>query len=100
MMFSLGAISIEFGHFWRRHVIWVFHVVFISVLGSEHLESICKLSFSVFPFSSSHFFLSAEEFTLCKRRIMDGRVGVPISSVFLSFGGPASIPGGLFVSCS
>lgn len=70
----------------RKHVILAFHVVSISGLGSEHLELICKLSFSFFPFfPSSHCFfflpLSAEVFTLFKGRIMYGRLGMPISSL-------------------
>lgn len=57
MAFSLGTVSTGFRHLGRKRVILAFHVVSISGLGSEHLELICKLSFSFFPFfffSSSH----------------------------------------------
>jgi hypothetical protein len=50
MAFSLGTVSTGFRHLGRKRVILAFHVVSISGLGSEHLELICKLSFSFFPF--------------------------------------------------
>lgn len=57
MTFSLGAVSTGFRHLGRKRVILAFHVASISGLGSEHLELICQLSFSFFPFffSSSHW---------------------------------------------
>lgn len=50
MTFSLGAVSTGFRHLGRKRVILAFHVASISGLGSEHLELICQLSFSFFPF--------------------------------------------------
>lgn len=50
MTFSLGTVSTGFRHLGRKRVILAFHVASISGLGSEHLELICQLSFSFFPF--------------------------------------------------
>lgn len=64
MTFSLGTVSTGFRHLGRKHVILAFHVVSISGLGSEHLELICKLSFSFFPFfPSSHCFFFSPPFS-------------------------------------
>lgn len=100
-MFSLGIIPTGFGHFWSRHVILIFHVIFISVLGSEHLESICKLSFSTFHFCSSHFFFFQQRSWRCspfERRIMYSRVGwqFPLSGIWR----PSLRPSSLSVSYS
>lgn len=98
-MFSLGIGPTGFGHLWSRHVILIFHVIFISVLGSEHLESICKLSFSTFPFCSSRFFFFPQWSSRCSRGgYCTAGLGwqFPLSGIW----GPSLRPSSLSVSYS